>query len=74
MIALAAVAILLPFAAAFVGMLFGPTLSHLLTPIARRVRRTGPGTATGRPLRGLRRDQPATGPSTVRRVPPLTQR
>ena len=68
MIALAAVAILLPFAAAFVGMLFGPTLSHLLTPIARRVRRTGPGTATGR-ARVLARRLPANGPALVAVLP-----
>ena len=42
-IVLAAVAVLLPFAAAFVGMIFGPTLSLLLSPLARRLRRAPRG-------------------------------
>jgi NADH-quinone oxidoreductase subunit L len=67
-IVLAAVAVLLPFAAAFAGMLFGPTLSHLLTPLARRLRRTSPGAATGR-TRVLARRLPANGPALVAVLP-----
>jgi NADH-quinone oxidoreductase subunit L len=65
---LAAVAVLLPFVAAFVGMIFGPTLSHLLAPLARRVRRTPPGAATGR-ARVLARRLPANGPALVAVLP-----
>jgi NADH-quinone oxidoreductase subunit L len=64
---LAAVAVLLPFVAAFVGMIFGPTISHLLTPLARRLRRTRPG-AEG-PRRGLARRLPANGPALVAVLP-----
>jgi NADH-quinone oxidoreductase subunit L len=67
-IVLAAAAVLLPFAAAFIGMIFGPTISHLLTPIARRLRRTGPGTVTGR-TRTLARRLPANGPALVAVLP-----
>jgi NADH-quinone oxidoreductase subunit L len=67
-IVLAAVAVLLPFAAAFIGMIFGPTISHLLTPIARRLRTTGPGTVTGR-ARVLARRLPANGPAVVAVLP-----
>jgi NADH-quinone oxidoreductase subunit L len=66
-IVLAAVAVLLPFAAAFIGMIFGPTISHLLTPLARRLRRTGTDTA-GR-ARGLARRLPANGPALVAVLP-----
>jgi NADH-quinone oxidoreductase subunit L len=65
-IVLAAVAVLLPFAAAFVGMIFGPTISHLLTPVARRLRRTAP--EAGR-ARGLARRLPANGPALVAVLP-----
>ncbi|WP_329250345.1 NADH-quinone oxidoreductase subunit L [Actinoallomurus sp. NBC_01490] len=69
MIVLAAVAVLLPFAAAFIGMIFGPTISHLLTPFARRVRRSVPsGTANGR-ARILARRLPANGPALVAVLP-----
>ena len=68
MIVLAAVAVLLPFAAAFIGMIFGPTISHLLTPFARRLRRTAPGTSNGR-ARGLARRLPANGPALVAVLP-----
>jgi NADH-quinone oxidoreductase subunit L len=67
-IVLAAAAVLLPFAAAFVGMIFGPTISHLLTPLARRLRRTGAGTAAGR-TRTLARRLPANGPALVAVLP-----
>jgi NADH-quinone oxidoreductase subunit L len=67
-IVLAAVAILLPFAAAFAGMLFGPTVSHLLTPFARRVRSPRPGTAAGR-ARVLARRLPANGPALIAVLP-----
>ncbi len=68
MIVLAGLAVLLPFAAAFVGMVFGHTISHLLTPVARRLRRTGPGTEQGR-ARGLARRLPANGPALVAVLP-----
>jgi NADH-quinone oxidoreductase subunit L len=67
-IVLAAIAVLLPFAAAFIGMIFGPTISHLLTPLARRLRRTGPGAVTGR-ARVLARRLPANGPAVVAVLP-----
>jgi NADH-quinone oxidoreductase subunit L len=65
-IVLAAVAVLLPFAAAFIGMIFGPTISHLLTPIARHLRHTAP--ESGR-ARGLARRLPANGPALVAVLP-----
>ncbi|MGI5233451.1 NADH-quinone oxidoreductase subunit 5 family protein [Actinoallomurus sp. CA-142502] len=69
MIVLAAVAVLLPFAAAFIGMIFGPTISHLLTPLARRLRRSvPPGAANGR-ARTLARRLPANGPALVAVLP-----
>ena len=58
MIVLAAAAVLLPFAAALIGMIFGPTISHLLTPLARRLRR-------GR-ARARRRGAPARWPGGCR--------
>jgi NADH-quinone oxidoreductase subunit L len=68
-IVLAAVAVLLPFAAAFIGMIFGPTISHLLTPIARRLRRPADaGTEKGR-ARVLARRLPANGPALVAVLP-----
>jgi NADH-quinone oxidoreductase subunit L len=67
-IVLAAVAVLLPFAAAFIGMIFGPTLSHLLTPLARHFRHTGTDTSAGR-TRGLARRLPANGPALVAVLP-----
>jgi NADH-quinone oxidoreductase subunit L len=67
-IVLAAVAVLLPFAAAFIGMIFGPTLSHLLTPLARHFRHTGTETSAGR-TRGLARRLPANGPALVAVLP-----
>jgi NADH-quinone oxidoreductase subunit L len=67
-IVLAAVAVLLPFAAALVGMLFGPTISHLLTPLARRLRRTPAGTEQSR-ARVLARRLPANGPALVAVLP-----
>jgi NADH-quinone oxidoreductase subunit L len=63
-IVLAAAAVLCPFAAAFLGMIFGPTISHLLTPLARHLRRTGPGSSSGR-TRTLARRLPANGPALV---------
>jgi NADH-quinone oxidoreductase subunit L len=65
-IVLAAVAVLLPFAAAFIGMIFGPTLSHLLTPVARHFRHAGTATSAGR---GLGRRLPANGPALVAVLP-----
>jgi len=67
-IVLAAVAVLLPFAAAFIGMIFGHTISHLLTPLARRLRRAAPGASAGR-ARGLARRLPANGPALVAVLP-----
>jgi NADH-quinone oxidoreductase subunit L len=67
-IVLAALAVLLPFAAAFIGMIFGHTISHLLTPLARRLRHTEPGAAAGR-TRGLARRLPANGPALVAVLP-----
>ncbi|HEY0539625.1 MAG TPA: NADH-quinone oxidoreductase subunit L [Actinoallomurus sp.] len=66
MIVLAAVAVLLPFAAAFIGMIFGPTISHLLTPIARHLRHTAPKPGVAR---GLARRLPANGPALVAVLP-----
>ncbi|MFB9835297.1 NADH-quinone oxidoreductase subunit 5 family protein [Actinoallomurus acaciae] len=69
MIVLAAAAVLLPFAAAFIGMIFGPTISHLLTPLARRLRRSAPpGTERAR-ARILARRLPANGPALVAVLP-----
>jgi NADH-quinone oxidoreductase subunit L len=65
-IVLAAVVVLLPFAAAILGMIFGPTLSLLLTPVARRLRR--PSAATSR-SRALARRLPANGPALLAVVP-----
>jgi NADH-quinone oxidoreductase subunit L len=65
-IVLAAVAVLLPFAAAFVGMLFGPTISHLLSPIARRLRRPG---AVVRRTQIITRRLPANGPALIAVLP-----
>jgi len=67
-IVLAALAVLLPFAAAFIGMIFGHTISHLLTPLARRLRHTAPGGSNGR-ARGLARRLPANGPALVAVLP-----
>jgi NADH-quinone oxidoreductase subunit L len=64
----AAVVVLLPFAAAFAGMLFGHTVSHLLTPVARRLRRPRPDAAAGR-ARGLARRLPANGPALLAVLP-----
>ena len=68
MIVLAAVAVLLPFAAAFAGMLFGPTLSLLLSPLARRLRRATPGASDGK-ARTLARRLPANGPALIAVLP-----
>jgi NADH-quinone oxidoreductase subunit L len=65
-IVLAAAAILLPFAAAFIGMIFGHTISHLLSPLARRLRRSAP---TGGRTLGLARRLPANGPALVGVLP-----
>ncbi|MCO5967934.1 NADH-quinone oxidoreductase subunit 5 family protein [Actinoallomurus soli] len=68
MIVVAAVAVVLPFAAALVGMLFGHTVSHLLSPLARRVRKPAPGTARRGAL-VLARRMPANGPALIAVVP-----
>jgi NADH-quinone oxidoreductase subunit L len=67
-IVLAAVAVLLPLAAAFIGMLFGPTVSHLLSPIVRRVRAPKPDQTAGR-ARVLARRLPANGPALIAVLP-----
>ncbi|GAA4606299.1 NADH-quinone oxidoreductase subunit L [Actinoallomurus liliacearum] len=68
MIVVAAVAVVLPFAAALVGMLFGHTVSHLLSPLARRLRTSSPGT-TRRGALVLARRMPANGPALIAVVP-----
>jgi NADH-quinone oxidoreductase subunit L len=68
-IVLAAVAVLLPFAAAFIGMIFGPTISHLLTPLARRLRRSVPSGTERTRARILARRLPANGPALVAVLP-----
>ncbi|MEV5708739.1 NADH-quinone oxidoreductase subunit L [Actinoallomurus sp. NPDC052274] len=68
MIVVAAVAVVLPFAAALVGMLFGHTVSHLLSPLARRLRTPSPGTARRGAL-VLARRMPANGPALIAVVP-----
>jgi len=68
MIVLAAVAAVLPFVAAFAGMLFGHTLSHLLSPLVRRLRSPGPGKTAGG-ARVLARRMPANGPALIAVLP-----
>ncbi|GAB3961072.1 NADH-quinone oxidoreductase subunit L [Actinoallomurus acanthiterrae] len=68
MIVLAAVAVVLPFAAAFAGMLFGHTVSHLLSPLARRLRAPAPGAARRGAL-VLARRMPANGPALIAVLP-----
>ncbi|WP_433176561.1 NADH-quinone oxidoreductase subunit 5 family protein [Actinoallomurus sp. CA-150999] len=68
MIVLAAVAVVLPFAAAFAGMLFGHTVSHLLSPLVRRLRAPAPGAARRGAL-VLARRMPANGPALIAVLP-----
>ncbi|MFL6055291.1 MAG: NADH-quinone oxidoreductase subunit L [Actinoallomurus sp.] len=68
MIVVAAVAVVLPFAAAFVGMLFGHAASHLLSPLARRLRTPKPGAARRGAL-VLARRMPANGPALIAVLP-----
>jgi NADH-quinone oxidoreductase subunit L len=67
-IVVAAVAVVLPFAAAFAGMLFGHTASHLLSPLARRLRTPKPGAARRGAL-VLARRMPANGPALIAVLP-----
>ncbi len=68
MIVLAAVAVLLPFAAALAGMLFGHTVSHLLSPLVRDLRRPRPGVAR-KGARVVARRMPANGPALIAVLP-----
>ncbi|GAA0333191.1 NADH-quinone oxidoreductase subunit L [Actinoallomurus spadix] len=68
MIVVAAVAVVLPFAAALIGMLFGHTVSHLLSPLARRLRTPAPG-ASRRGALVLARRMPANGPALIAVLP-----
>ncbi|GAA4621161.1 NADH-quinone oxidoreductase subunit L [Actinoallomurus vinaceus] len=68
MIVVAAVAVVLPFAAAFAGMLFGHTVSHLLSPLVRRLRTPKPGAARRGAL-VLARRMPANGPALIAVLP-----
>ncbi len=68
MIVLAAVAVLLPFVAAFAGMIFGPTLSLLLSPLARRLRHAPADSSSGK-ARVFARRLPANGPALIAVLP-----